>query len=204
MKAAEQLDEVPFPSGAQMPIRPRSTRRLRLALATALLSFAAADAGAQFSTSRFTIDGGGATRSTGGTFAIGGTMGQSDAGRVSGSNFSLLGGFWMGGVAVTGIEENDGVTLPAMFRMHPAFPNPFLYRTRLAFELPRATVARVSLYDAAGRLVRVLTNAPFAAGKHMLAWDRRDQSGRQVPSGVYFLRMDAGPNRSHQKLVVMH
>jgi hypothetical protein len=41
----------------------------------------------------FTIDGGGGT-STGGVYSVSGTIGQPDAGRMSGGNFTLDGGFW--------------------------------------------------------------------------------------------------------------
>lgn len=41
------------------------------------------------------IANGGATFSTGGTYSLGGTMGQSDAGTMSGGSYSLLGGFWV-------------------------------------------------------------------------------------------------------------
>ena len=41
----------------------------------------------------FTIDGGGGT-STGGVYSVTGTIGQSDAGKLSGGNFTLDGGFW--------------------------------------------------------------------------------------------------------------
>src|SRR5215475_6727025 len=41
----------------------------------------------------FTIDGGGGT-STGGVYSVAGTIGQSDAGHLSGGNYTLDGGFW--------------------------------------------------------------------------------------------------------------
>ena len=41
-----------------------------------------------------TIDGGGVMRSTGGNFDLSGTIGQPDAGAMSGGNFTLTGGFW--------------------------------------------------------------------------------------------------------------
>jgi hypothetical protein len=40
-----------------------------------------------------TIDGGGGT-STGGVYSVTGTIGQPDAGRLSGGNYSIEGGFW--------------------------------------------------------------------------------------------------------------
>ena len=44
----------------------------------------------------YTIDGGGAMFSTGGTFELGGTIGQADAGTLSGGTYTLSGGFWNG------------------------------------------------------------------------------------------------------------
>jgi hypothetical protein len=46
-----------------------------------------------FSIDWFTIDGGGGT-STGGVFSVSGTIGQPDAGSMSGGNYTLDGGFW--------------------------------------------------------------------------------------------------------------
>jgi len=43
---------------------------------------------------RSTIDGGGVIQSTGGTFELSGTIGQPDAGIMSGGSFQLSGGFW--------------------------------------------------------------------------------------------------------------
>jgi len=41
----------------------------------------------------FTVDAGGGI-STGGVYAVSGTIGQADTGGMSGGNFSLVGGFW--------------------------------------------------------------------------------------------------------------
>jgi hypothetical protein len=41
-----------------------------------------------------TIDGGGRTSSTGGSYSLGGTIGQPEAGAATGGTYSLAGGFW--------------------------------------------------------------------------------------------------------------
>ncbi len=41
-----------------------------------------------------TVDGGGEMFSTGGTYELGGTIGQPDAGAMTGGDYSLTGGFW--------------------------------------------------------------------------------------------------------------
>jgi len=68
-------------------------------IAEAILFLGAALALAQpFDLSWHTVDGGGHMVSTGGTFALGGTIGQPDAGPIpigmSGGTFTLVGGFW--------------------------------------------------------------------------------------------------------------
>lgn len=168
-------------------------------------------ASAQLTISRYTIDGGGGTRSTGGTFGLGGTIGQPDAGLLTGATFTLSGGFWSGGDAVTGVGDDvpgDGIGLPngappLAFQVHRASPNPVDERMALAFDLPEAAPVHAALYDAAGRLVRVLAEGMFNAGHHESTWDRRDQLGARVPSGIYFVRLNAGTNRDRQKIVVL-
>jgi hypothetical protein len=55
----------------------------------------------------FTIDGGGGT-STGGVYSVSGTIGQPDAGVLSGGSYTLVGGFW--GAAIP-IQTEGGPTL---------------------------------------------------------------------------------------------
>jgi uncharacterized repeat protein (TIGR01451 family) len=56
----------------------------------------AAPAGAQpYDLSWYTVDGGGATFSVGGTYSLGATIGQPDAsGALTGGSYALVGGFW--------------------------------------------------------------------------------------------------------------
>jgi hypothetical protein len=194
-----------------MDDRSNASRWLPLALAAVFLVGRTGTASAQFSISRFTIDGGGTTRSAAGIFALGGTVGQPDAGRLTGPGFGLQGGFWFGGSAVSGVGEHppgSGPGLPANpgppFRVYSARPNPVVHRTVIAFDLPAPTPVKVALFDVSGRLLRVLVDASYPAGAHRSTWDLRDESGRIVAPGIYFLRLDAGVHRSHQRIVVVH
>lgn len=57
---------------------------------------ASAQTGGGYDLTWNSIDGGGATFSTGGGYSLGGTIGQADAGAASGAAYSLSGGFWAG------------------------------------------------------------------------------------------------------------
>jgi hypothetical protein len=71
-------------------------------------------------------------------------------------------------------------------------PNPFRATSEIRFDVPRAQVVDVALHDVAGRRVRSLATRAFPAGEAALGWDGRDDAGRELPSGVYFWRIE-GP-----------
>ena len=87
-----------------MPVK-RNATILTLVLVSALslwVSVASAQEG--YDLSWWTVDGGGTTFSTGGSYSLGGTIGQPDAGvLMNGDSYTLVGGFWAGGAMVCGI-----------------------------------------------------------------------------------------------------
>jgi hypothetical protein len=62
-----------------------------------LASVALAQSGGDYDLTWNTVDGGGATFSTGGDYTLGGSIGQPDAGVLTGDDYALSGGFWSGG-----------------------------------------------------------------------------------------------------------
>ena len=90
-------------------------RRQPVGGALALLALALATTHAQdHALHWFTIDGGGGT-SAGGTYAITGTVGQPDAGRMAGGSFTLEGGFW--GV-IAAVQTEGAPRLSVEFTNH--------------------------------------------------------------------------------------
>ncbi len=82
-------------------------------LALGVVSGVSAQSGGGYDLTWNTIDGGGATFSTGGGYSLGGTVGQPDAGTLSGGPYTLAGGFWGGGAA------QYRVYLPLVLRNYP-------------------------------------------------------------------------------------
>jgi hypothetical protein len=73
------------------------TKRLApVALITLILALAPAALSDDFDLYWHTIDGGGGMFSTGGDFELSGTIGQPDAGVMTGGDLTLAGGFWPG------------------------------------------------------------------------------------------------------------
>ncbi|HPN40914.1 MAG TPA: T9SS type A sorting domain-containing protein, partial [Candidatus Cloacimonadota bacterium] len=83
------------------------------------------------------------------------------------------------------------------------YPNPFRQHCSLELELAKACRIKLCIYDIRGRRVAILKNEQLPAGAHQLPWQAVDASGRALPSGVYILRMDAGPEVFIRKLMLL-
>jgi hypothetical protein len=69
-----------------------------------------------------------------------------------------------------------------------AYPNPSASGTTVVFDAPRSGLARLDVYDVAGRLVRSVTAAQ-SAGTGRIFWDGRDASGLRLAPGTYCWRI---------------
>ncbi len=85
-------------------------------------------------------------------------------------------------------------------------PNPFSGRetgTEIRFSLSNPADATLQIFDASGRLVRTLLDAPLTSGSHALEWDGRDDQGRSVGSGMYFYRLKAGAFEQSRQMTIL-
>ena len=73
---------------------------LPVSLIFGLAAPALAQSGGDYDLTWSTVDGGGWTFSSGGAYSLGGTVGQPDAGVLEGGDYTLVGGFWGGALAV--------------------------------------------------------------------------------------------------------
>jgi photosystem II stability/assembly factor-like uncharacterized protein len=102
----------------------------------------------------------------------------------------------------TAADVAGGPALAPTLRLDVA-PNPFAPGTNIRFELAREGVVWLRIYDSAGRIVRTLISGDaHASGAHGVPWDGRDETGRLVPSGVYFSAVDTGSGRAAKKVTV--
>ena len=80
----------------------------------------------------------------------------------------------------------------------PSEPNPVLETAVFRFSLPAESVATLVLLDVTGRKIRTLLEGRRAGGPHELRWSRGS-----LPSGVYFLRLQAAGATETRKLVLV-
>lgn len=106
-----------------------------------------------------------------------------------------------------GVEAPAGA-LTATARIREVWPNPIGAAARIRCDLPRPGRAELTVHDAAGRRVAVVASPVgsdrFPAGDAAVevAWNGRDDAGRRLPPGVYFLRLTGDGYAAAEKIVV--
>jgi hypothetical protein len=88
--------------------------------------------------------------------------------------------------------------LPPAFRLHPNYPNPFDASTTFTFDLPIPCQVKLSIFNALGAEIDILTSRMFDAGRHSLEWN-----ALRMPSGVYIYKLEAGSYVQIRKLFLL-
>ena len=99
--------------------------------------------------------------------------------------------------------ESESPILPLTYSLEQNYPNPFNPTTRIKFTLARSGYATVRITNILGETVATLLDDYIAAGDHTLEWQGTNQTGRPVPSGVYFYSLKAGDYSNVRKMVLL-
>jgi len=103
-------------------------------------------------------------------------------------------------------EPEPTETVPEVFVFSTRnFPNPFNPETTIQFSIGNVENVIINVYNVRGQRVRTLLDGSteFEAGYHYVVWNGRDDSGRQVGSGVYFYRLVAGENTAVRRMLLL-
>lgn len=85
-----------------------------------------------------------------------------------------------------------------------SFPNPFARGTSIAYRVRETDLVSVTVYDVTGAVVRRISpEQRRGPGVHVVAWDGRDASGRDLPSGMYFYRVAGERFRVTRPLTIL-
>lgn len=95
-------------------------------------------------------------------------------------------------------DDLPRVTLPEKFALHEAFPNPFNPSTQLRFDLSENGDALLQVFDVLGREIATLADGWHPAGRYEVSFDARD-----LPSGLYFARLQSRSNVMVRKLMLL-
>lgn len=93
--------------------------------------------------------------------------------------------------------------VPTVTRVSGVYPNPFNPQTTVDFSLAEPTLVDLAVYDLTGRKVATLKRESMTAGHHRMVWRGKDDSGRQVASGMYLVRLRAGSVTDMKKVMLV-
>ena len=82
--------------------------------------------------------------------------------------------------------------------LNTAYPNPFNPATSINYTISDMDHVILSVYNLTGQLIETLVDDQQNAGNYTLVWD-----AAQLPSGMYFLRMETSNEMFHQKLMLL-
>jgi hypothetical protein len=85
-----------------------------------------------------------------------------------------------------------------------ARPNPTAALSRIEFTLGAPAPTWLTVYDAAGRMVRrLLEDQMLGPGRHHYRWDGQDDSGYRVAAGVYWARVFANGRSLRRQVTIL-
>lgn len=83
------------------------------------------------------------------------------------------------------------------------FPNPFNPETTLFFSLPNEQEIELTIYNLKGQKVRQLVKGQFSSGNNSIVWSGKDDSGKQVSSGVYLYKLESADKIISKKMLLL-
>jgi len=93
--------------------------------------------------------------------------------------------------------EKDGRLVPTQFALSQNYPNPFNPATTISFELPTASRVSLRVFNALGQEVAVLVDEEKKPGVYEVRWNTN------LPSGIYFYRLQAGDYLKTMKMALV-
>ena len=100
--------------------------------------------------------------------------------------------------SITDILELKNNFIPKEYLLSQNYPNPFNPSTTIKYSIPNASKAIIKIYDVLGNEIETLVNEYKPAGTYELNW-----YAANLPSGVYFYRLQAGSFVETKKMILI-
>jgi len=98
----------------------------------------------------------------------------------------------------TGVESTDEKKIPGVFSLSQNYPNPFNPITQIQYSVAKPAHVRLMIYNIMGQEVMRLMDELQPAGNYRLALD-----GRNLSSGLYFYRIEAGDFAQTRRMLLI-
>ena len=106
------------------------------------------------------------------------------------------------------LDESDPYT-PTQFNLFQNYPNPFNSTTSIRYSVVgnqathHSSPVTLKIFNLLGQEVKTLVNDDQEPGDYTVTWDGRNELDLQLPSGVYFYRLEAAQFGEPRKMVLL-
>ena len=98
----------------------------------------------------------------------------------------------------TFVEEEMKNSLPNLYALEQNYPNPFNPSTKIRYSVPQSSNVMLKIFDILGNEIETLVNEEKPVGTYELTW-----YAKNLPSGVYFYRLQAGSFVETKKMLLL-
>ncbi|MBC8414870.1 MAG: T9SS type A sorting domain-containing protein [Candidatus Cloacimonetes bacterium] len=100
--------------------------------------------------------------------------------------------------------KNEPESTPVPVKLEVSnYPNPFNPVTNIAYSLPEDSQISISIYNIKGQKVKTLVTGTQPAGSYNVSWEGKDESGKDVTSGIYFYKLKTKNNEITRKMLLL-
>ena len=88
--------------------------------------------------------------------------------------------------------------MPKEFKLFQNYPNPFNPVTNIKFDIVKAGIVNLKVYDVQGREISILVNDNLSPGTYETTWD-----ASALPSGIYFYRLQTKDFSGSKRMILV-
>ncbi|NHZ85843.1 MAG: T9SS type A sorting domain-containing protein [Planctomycetia bacterium] len=104
------------------------------------------------------------------------------------------------GTVTLPVELTDIESLPTVFTLNPAYPNPFNPTTTIHYGIPDTREVSIMIYDLMGRKVATLFHNEQQAGWYEITWNGLLNNGSLASAGMYLYKITAADEIKTSKI----
>ena len=98
---------------------------------------------------------------------------------------------------LTSVSNNQG-TNPTDYNLYQNYPNPFNPETVIKYVLPERGYISLKVFNAIGKNITTLVNRTQEKGNYEIKFN-----GENLPSGIYFYRLEANGTIINKKMILL-
>jgi type IX secretion system substrate protein len=117
--------------------------------------------------------------------------------QILAAGFDADGNKRFGDITITVLDTKDE-TIPVRYELNQNYPNPFNPSTKIKYNIKKTGNVKIEIYNILGQKIETLLNRQMTTGSHEIEFIAKD-----LTSGIYFYRINAGGFNAVKKMVLL-